>query len=280
MLSQQEQMLRKYYPALINVLPEWASQLASDITTSYPLLKPTRIILAGKSLSAEQNSIYAEADIILADADGREIPISIKLSKGSSFVNTKSAGVRSFFTKYFLHPNIENIQTDFNDFIDKEYENFALQMHLEAGIEYTCGFNNWEKEGLEVLPGQLSLNYREFLLGYYEKVTHKMAEILKEIDNESTQNFTDSLYPLMGFSSKDIIQATLFYSGRNDEVKFSKTIIADFNSLAFKRSKSQSLKINKTNLEIIVNEKIIQLRLKPMNKFTSKAFKINCSVKY
>jgi len=79
-------------------------------------------------------------------------------------VNTKSAGLKSFFKKHFENIGGEEVQDKFNHYWMNEFENMAMKMHQEAGILYCSGFEQWESDGLETLPGKLAPEYKKFLL--------------------------------------------------------------------------------------------------------------------
>lgn len=277
MLEQQEQFLRNYYSYLLIELPLLAEETASKIISYLNLnleCKPD-VYLVGKVLGASNDKRFDEADILIKTGT-TVLPISVKISKNSSYVNTKSGGIRTFFTKYFETFESVEIQNSFNQLCDFEYEALAIKLHELAGIEYSSGFKNWEDAGLEVLPGQLDEAYRKPLLEYYSFVNREISKNLKGFFEQNPALFINCLAPLMGHSSREIIQVTAFYNLK--EQKFIKK-----NVLIHKMKSNQKLKgfdVRKNNFDIKFEDMALQVRVKPMNKFTSKAFKVNCSVKY
>lgn len=282
MLGHQESFLRKFHPELLNELPVLALGMATEIISHFTLRPSFQVLLVGKSLAATSNSEFGEADIILIGED-QKYPISLKLSKSHAYVNTKSAGIRTVLSKYFECKLARELQDELNHFCDIEFEGLARQMHEEAGIEFTDGFKNWEKLGLEQLPGQLEPRFRSLLLAYYEKANTKLFQSFMTLSNKHELSFKKGLYSLLGFSSSQIIQATAQY---NAHTKAKTGAIVGHGYIIETPPKiikgyflENRFKQNSTNFEICLPEKSLQIRIKPMNKFTSKAFKINCSVR-
>ncbi len=112
MLTQQESFLRNYYPNLLNELPILANEAVDAVLVKLKLKKVSEVSLIGK-VAGNINNDYSEADILIKD-DKNVFPLSLKVSKNSAFVNTKSAGLKSFFTKYFALFSVENIQQEFH----------------------------------------------------------------------------------------------------------------------------------------------------------------------
>ncbi|MFT6631118.1 MAG: hypothetical protein ACJAS4_001065 [Bacteriovoracaceae bacterium] len=274
-LEQQESFLRNYFPYLLTELPELASKTALEVKSSLNLKKVEEILLIGKVAGASNDKRFDEADIIIRDA-GQTIPISIKISKNHSYVNTKSGGVRTFFVKYFTSFDTEKIQQDFNRFCDYEYEALAIKMHHMQEIPYTEGFKNWEAVGEEVLPGQLSEDLRVPLLDYYHKVNEQISNYLQTFLKENKKGFLKDLAPLIGFSNKEVIQVTSFYQLKNEKFINTKISILPY----IKNLKFEEFIVRRNNLDVKLNKLSLQIRIKPMNKFTSKAFKINCAISY
>jgi hypothetical protein len=275
MLLQQESFLRNYYPDLLHHLPVLAVETAQKVSHYLKLTKITQILIVGKKLAKTIGTSFAEADLIIS-SEGQKYPLSIKLSKMSSFVNTKSAGDKSFLKKYFIPFNSERDQEEFNNYCDLEYEQMALGMFQEVGIDYSYLFETWEDNNMPVLPGELPSQLRTYLIDYYRKIHIKLFSFLKKYYQRDKTVFVQCLWPLLGHSSDEIIQVTTFYSSGVNKQKKSNIIIKD---------KMDDLKV--VNFEsfshsllLKLNHGDLQLRLKPMNKFTTRAFKVNCSLKY
>ncbi len=271
MLEQQEEFMRRFAPQLLQALPKLAQDAVEILDTTYNFPQGTTISVVGKIGQSKAIADLAETDL-LVEYQQKKLLLSIKLAKHGSFVNTKSAGMRSFFTKYF---NEQDLQDNFNEFCDEAYERFAIAMHLEAGLEYTGGFKTWEEHNLESLPGKLAEPFKPYLLDYYREVNEVLHQNLLRLLEADKTDFMAKLYPLLGFSRSDVVKLVCHYAIKEDsfipkDIKLYRAEIDTKEPRLIKKS---------NNIEVVLGDKTLQLRLKPMNKFTSKAFKINCSVK-
>ncbi len=271
MLEQQELFIRNYYPYLIEELPILANE-AVDYFLKNMNLSYDQVILAGKSLSATQDSHFKEADILLKEGND-VLPISLKMAKNSSFVNTKSGGVKSFFEKYF---GVNEGQTSFNEMFENEFEKFAIELYSARGLIYDGSFKQWENEGFETLPGELIEENRKSLLSFYKVVNKEIFRLLEVLSKKDLQNFLEGVKKISGNSSQELVQLICYSTVKNDKLeKKSIQVIQGLNSL-----KLMELRENSGSVDIILDKFTLQVRLKPMNKFTSKAYKINCAIKY
>jgi len=208
----------------------------------------------------------SEADLILMGS--KEYKISIKLCKFKSYINTKSAGAKSFFKKYFMDTLT---QDKFNKELEISFEHFARSMFDHHDLEYVSGFENWPEE-LSELPGELSVDERVIYENYMKKISFKFYEFFKISLTSPVQ-----LTSLLGFSSIDIVHLICFHSG-TDEYQISEVLVDTFHE--FIEFNYLSEPVDKFSFEISIGEKILQVRCKPMNKFSAPSLKINCSVKY
>ncbi len=282
MLSQCENFIRNNYPELLIDLPRLASGLAEQIEKTIELTSATSIHQIGKVAMASQDQRFGEADILIKDGD-KQFPISIKLSKQHAYVNTKSAGLKSFFSKYFTSDAALKLQEELNQFSDMAFDDMSYKIHEEAGIEYDSAFKNWKENGLTELPGELDEVYRVHYLEYLYAVIEKLHGILVSLYQNNTKEFATSLLPLLGFSQLDVVQATCYYKAQKDGkgygddctvVETSKSIVNNLDEIEVGEYKK-----GVANFNIYFPDRILQIRLKAMNRFTSKSFKINCSVK-
>jgi hypothetical protein len=274
-LEQQESYLRNYFPYLLKELPKLADLTAKEIKKYLGEKSICKVSLLGKVLANQQNSHLKETDFILEEDNGQIYPVSLKISKSGAYVNSKSAGLKTFFLKYFSLFSCEQIQQQFNEFCDYHYEEMAIAMHAEADIEYEQGFKNWVCCGMEVLPGQLEEQYRHYLLDYYAKVNAQLLKLLKELYDKDQKIFAECLKALIGFSYAEIIQVTAFYKLKDGVFDHHWVHIVKNEEL-----KVLDFKMRKNNFDILLHHLALQIRVKPMNTFTAKAFKINCAVKY
>jgi hypothetical protein len=278
-LEQQESFLRNYYQHLLKELPVLAKLASDELIKTKKIKAIDKVILVGKKLASTQDTGFNETDILVYIQKDTFLAVSVKLSKWNSFVNTKSGGIRTIFDKYFSHYEKTDLQISFNHFVDIEYESFAMDMHNEADIHYTNLFESWERSGLEVLPGRLEGRFHDLLIQYYKKVNKALYDEFIILHNDNPSKFKESLYKLMGFSGDQIIQLTAFYQLKDKSFVKNKIEICELKNILNSSSSEVSFKMNPTNFEVFLAGHILQVRIKPMNKFTSKAFKINCSIK-
>jgi hypothetical protein len=83
----------------------------------------------------------------------------------------------------------------------------------------------------------------------------------------------------MGFSSKDILQVIYFHDfpsndGEQIEIHHYKSLLDELSVVLLEPFNDTS------SVEFLVGNCSLQIRVKPMNKFTTTAIKINCSVKF
>lgn len=275
-LSQQDRMVRQFYPEMLPFLHS-ASKAAAGTIINYLKVIPTSPKVVGKfsnsvSLSSELN----EADLLLNVKDN-SLPVSLKLNKKNAFVNTKSGGIKSFFLQYFSFIRPE-VQQKFNQFVDMEYARMAYELHALHDLEYHGHFNTWTGKGLSELPGELDPDSRAILKAYYARIAEEMHSIFKSALKENPEAFKASLPALMGFSSPEILQVIYFHEfpensdplidiHTKDDIDsgLSGTVLKDFSGIS--------------SVEFEIGNWTLQVRVKPMNKFTTTAIKINCSVK-
>lgn len=275
-LEQQENFLRNFYPKLLKALPDLASEVVQNLLSSIGFQNEKYLItVAGKSLASDKNSDLAETDLILKSTNSK-ILISLKLSKANSFVNTKSAGLKSVITRYMKYDIATKLQDQFVKYCEHEFKVFVGQMCQEANLDFSDNFKQWEEQGLPVLPGELSGEYREYLLAYYEKVSKKLFNIFSTLLADDSEAFKEGALALMGYGISELYQVTCFYKSNADSYSMHKCEISkseDFDSSEL------TLVENKGNFEVHMPKKILQIRIKPMNKFTQFAYKLNCSIK-
>lgn len=278
MLGTQESFIREFYPHLLQDLPALAKILSQGIIKKFNLeqARVLEIQIIGKVALAGHDDRFSEADLLIRTEDNI-YPISIKLSKAHAYVNTKSGGVKSFFSKYFLENEVQNT---FSRVSDNLIEKLGRDLCSKNDIEYDYAFKNWIDQGLPELPGQLNgdcrVIYKDFLFNLNLEI-YKNIKYLKE----TSDSFSNSLLSLLGFSDSDIIQATTYYKFQDEHYVFTKNIIENSELILkdIKNVKLGELKESAANFDLIFSDRILQLRLKAMNKFTSKSYKINCSVK-
>lgn len=274
-LSQQDRMVRQFYPEMLPFL----NQLSKD--TSKTIIQyldevPSSPKVVGKFSNSSMSEELQEADLILTLKDST-LPVSLKLNKKNAYVNTKSGGIKSFFNQYF--PFIgHKVQDDFNQVVDLEFNRMAYELHALHDLEFPGHFSLWVKKGFSELPGELNLESRQILKAYYARIAERMHKIFSDAFAENPEAFRASLPSLMGFGRENILQVICFHD-------FPELLAADINIHSF-RDVSDNLKntvqkpfMNISSVEFEIGNWSLQVRVKPMNKFTTTAIKINCSVK-
>ena len=206
------------------------------------------------------------------------LPISLKLNKKGAYVNTKSGGVKSFFTQYF--PQIKpKIQQDFNHFIDLEFQRMAHELHDLHDLDFTGNFQSWVSKGLSELPGELDPESRAILKAYYARIAGEIHRILQQALMDDKENFLKSLPHLLGLGREDMLQVIYYHH-------FPRNNHPDVKIHSLDELKKEIFKLRMINFGMIssvefeIGKWSLQIRVKPMNKFTTTAIKINCSMKF
>ncbi len=275
-LSQQDRMIREFYPDLQSFLKQ-TSEATAKALVAYLKEIPTNPQLRGKFVNSSLAEELHEADLIINTSTGPR-PLSLKLNKKHSFVNTKSGGIKSFFSVYF--PFLKTLlQQEFNQFVDQEFLRMSVELHALNDWEFDGSYSQWVKAGKSELPGELNPDERQILKEFYSRVSKKMHEILTMAFETSPGPFIHCLSALMGFSSQEIVQIICYhdFKSQGDE----EIMIHSFEDVANSFSKVEILPHKQTSsVELALDQMMLQIRVKPMNKFTTTAIKINCAVRF
>ncbi len=280
-LNRYETWLRKNQPHLTSQLPHLAKECALKLS-QYIGTKIDRVVVLGKLAGASHNSTFKEGDVILLSGD-QLIPVSLKLCKQGAFVNTKSAGIFSFLTKYFssFYGEVtEILQARLNQRVYSSFHQMGGELYDLAELDFHGRFDSqWINAGHSELPGQLPKEYQAVVLRHYQRVIKELYRAFT-IFLEKPSLLQQALAPIIGFGEKDLIQLTCFHQGtdnyRLEDVELLKG--GDMEEIF------QSLDIgtpphDMASFEIRLHQRILQIRVKPMNKFTVTGLKVNCSVK-
>ncbi len=272
-LSHYEKELRVLDPQLPTQLSELAKSFCENLIKDhrFQLRGVEEVILVGKYKNFEENFDFEEADIVIKTEE-EVIPLSLKLVKTQSFVNTKSAGVRTFFKKYF---DDSNLQDSVNKEIDVIYETMARGLYSNHELDYEGDFERWKSLGLPDLPGQLEIPDKEVLHRSYKEISALFYKHLKTLS--LGEDFHERLQPLLGKSHQSMVQIHCFHSGTTtyDYVDYHLEIPMLNEMWAIGEEEPDHASIH-----FFSSNKIFQVRIKPMNKFTVPSFKVNCSVKF
>jgi hypothetical protein len=274
-LSQQDRMIRQFYPEMLPFLAG-LSKITAQTLMDFLKEVPTAPRVVGKFSNSSLSGELFEADLVLS-LKTRTLPVSLKLNKKNAFVNTKSGGIKSFFSLYF--PFIpSSVQEAFNKFVDLEFNRMAYELHALHDMEFAGDFNQWVKHGLSELPGELDPDSRAILKAYYARIAQEMHHILTTAYASDRDLFHSALPALMGFGKENILQVICFHefpkvenplievhSFEDVRRELAATVIRPFTQIS--------------SVEFSIGSWLLQVRVKPMNKFTTTAIKMNCSVK-
>lgn len=281
MFNIQERFIRARFPNLVNDLPKLAHATANKIIEIADISGARSVTLIGKgNNSFTSGSELSSADILLEG--GKRTPISLKLSKHSAFVNTRSGGIKSFIQKYFPFGDGPQLQQKYNRLLEEKFHQMAFALHEQQAVEYDLNFSNWVAMGLTEYPGQLEDGQKQLLHDLYCVLARQLQEYLYSLYKQSPQQFCHSLAVLMGMGSTEMVQAICFYKNINDHYELSEIYCQKDGGEeeALSTMEFDSTPTDTASFEIRFPHKILQIRIKPMNTFTSMAFKINCSVRY
>ena len=280
-LTEYDHWLRVNEPSLIKHLPTLAALVSKELITRLPQ-NVSRVLVIGKSAGGSHNKSWDEADILIEC--GKDIlPVSLKLCKSNAFVNTKSAGIKSFISQYFSGFSKNKYYQDLiNDGVDRRFKQMALELHDRSSLEFFGRFDHrWTDSGLSELPGQLPSELNKVVVQTYYDCVLDVYNCLKEFIEEDPRLFTRSILPLIGIGNSEIIQVTCFHREKSGEkYQLSGVHIVESNEITSNKNvELLPLKDGISSFELHVDKLRLQIRIKPMNKFTSAAFKVNCSVK-
>lgn len=237
----------------------------------------SNIYLIGKIAKQASSLKLYEADFIFVWEGGKkEQLVSLKLSKKNAYVSTKSAGVKSFIANYFesFSDALEKQQI-LNCIVDECFMEMGTALYSRRGLEFSGRFDSqwiWTE-----LPGELEKEDHDDLNLMYRKLSENLYLLLTQFYKQSPLIFAKCLLPLLGFGQKDLLQVTCYYFEKQN-YNFHKTTIFGLND--------EDLGIeflpfnpNTSSFEIKVDKFLLQIRIKPMNKFTTASYKVNCSMR-
>lgn len=275
-LSQQDRMVRQFYPEMLTFLSQ-VTNISSLELIKFLGETPKSPRLRGKFINSTLASELHEADLMLESTKGT-IPLSLKLNKKNAFVNTKSGGIKSFFEVYFSFID-PAVQKEFNLLVDREFTRMSYELHALNDLDYPGDYSLWVKKGKSELPGELTEEERKILKHFYARIAVDMHRILSDAQTANPQEFSASLPPLMGFSSPEILQLVCFHDFKTKDG--GEVSIHPFSEVEACLKEARILAFAQTSsVEIRLGNWDLQIRVKPMNKFTTTAIKINCSVKF
>lgn len=280
-----EEVIRKFDQNLINQLNVMSTKATEELLNYHILKRPGEFEfqVIGKLVATNDNQLWNETDVVIKNKyDGVETDyyLSLKLTKDHSYTNTKSAGIKSFLEKYFNeYKKLSfDLQQSLNKEVDESFLMMGHRMYEFLGEEFQGQFDSrWSSQYSE-LPGELPDDLREIVLNNYHRVAKKLRASLEELHQAGPSIFYQSLFSLCGYGSKEIIQVQCSHvlgELRAVEIKsFTDLFSGDHNEI-----KINQLSANGSSFDIEFEKFNLQIRIKPMNKFTTAAYKVNCSIK-
>ena len=275
--------------------------LACDQATFFKIQSASKIVSSKISEYLEDKSEYSsiqiagknhieswgEADLKIISNLNEPKFFSLKMIKDKSFINTKSAGIFSVFKKYFAsYGDISFIQEEITYLANLYFNEMSSKLLKNYGEEFNDSFSNcWARLGLSDRPGELKDEDREVLLTYYYKLMNAVKGFFSEIYRKDPQVFMEGMKQLCGFSS-NLVKVVYAYKDKSFNEKDicfietwsdeSEKSPKNLNDLKFLLESSNS----KSSFKLKLGNKIIEFRIKPMNKFTTPGVKLNVSIKY
>lgn len=281
-----EATIREFDSELLKNLPILAESVSENLE-KHPLFKNKSDFsfnVIGKMVATNDNELWNETDIValkhLPDGTVKKIFISLKLTKDHSYTNTKSAGIKSFIEKYFSSFDglAKNYQSQLNNCVDESFHMMGHKLYEMLDQDFKGSFDSrWTATQTE-LPGELSSEMKEVVHANYHRVALKVREFLGEMYISDPEKFYQSLHALCGFGNLDILQVHCFHQNallKDIAIKsYGDLFSDDYNEITLKELASGS-----ASFDVAFNKFVLQIRVKPMNKFTTAAYKINCSIK-
>jgi hypothetical protein len=289
-LQRYQQLLQGQNQFLYQRLPLWAQQTGELMCH---LIHQRKEIIESVEWIGKQDqkdlSRHEEADLLLFLKDQAQAPYSLKLCRFNSYVNTKNGGVKSFFQRFFSYAWNDQKQKDFEESLDLFYQQLtqrlmALSRDTEDGHEEEdlSLDQYWERNQRGHLPGDLEGEEKMWVHHWYHEVISFIYQQISWIfaqDQWQLQR-NESLLSLMGREQKDLWQVFAFHGGEFQDLK--KILLMD--NMAYKKEMKhitlRPLRVGKSFFEVAFTTLRLQIRVKPMNRFTSQALKVNCSVKF
>lgn len=278
LLEQQDRMTREVYPELVPFLPAWAEAAAEVWYRAHPELKVQGLTLLGQY--GPKQGPWSEADMLL-HTDKGDRPLSLKLNKRMGFVNTKSGGARSFLSEYFPHPGAALQQERLNARVDEGFVALKEDLYALMGVPSEEGWSQWVKRGLSELPGELPPEARPKLLAYYAALAAHLGETMREIAQDNREVFRAGLRRLLGFGLPDMGQMICLHDWGGERPERASVLLHEAQDVEERLNHWEWLPARDVSYQALsVGDWELQIRVKPMNRFTVPAVKINCSVRY
>lgn len=281
-----EETIRVHDPELLLNLPKLAQNVSSELEQHAIFANKKKISFSviGKMVATNDNTLWNETDIVaiedLGENQTKKHFISLKLTKDHSYTNTKSAGIKSFIEKYFsaFQEMAPLYQMKLNTEVDESFHMMGHKLYSMVDLDFKGMFDQRWSDQYTELPGELPVEMKEVVYANYHRVAQRIREYLGELYRLDPEKFYASLHALCGFGNLDIIQVHCFHHN-----SLLKDIIIKTHSDLFANDPHEielkELTPGAASFDIAFLKFVLQIRVKPMNKFTTAAYKINCSIK-
>jgi len=123
-------------PGLYELILQWSKKTTDAVFDFIELDRSQEISVEWLGETHDQGE--ADISLFLGPKDGaKRINISLKLAKWQSYVNTKSAGAKSFFSEYFsFYPSIGILQERWNHFCEESFE--MMKTDIQQAFDRDC----------------------------------------------------------------------------------------------------------------------------------------------
>lgn len=288
-LATYETWLRQNERTLLKALSQLALPVVEALKEKLRTKEVTAILVVGKSAGASHDTRLKEADLLIFyENDGKRCSqgVSLKLCKAHAFVNTKSGGLKSFFTTYFPEcPNTKQWQERLNLEVQRCFDQMGHELYEAQGLGLFPGFfdQQWSEAGMSHLPGELPDELRLIVQKSYRDICLVLHEAFLEFEAQAKESFHQSLEALMGQGERELIQLTCFYKKTKEAKDYICDHVQEHGQIQELMKTSppliRDLREGASSFELEVGKLCLQIRVKPMNKFTQASYKVNCSVK-
>lgn len=274
-----EETIRASDEQLLMGLPPLAEAVVKELLNVSPFSGNPNTFhfqVIGKMVATNANETWNETDIVAIEENNKKHFISLKLTKDHSFTNTKSAGAKSFIEKYFkAFPKSSLYQSLLSSEVDESFQAMGHKLYANFDMDFRGQFDSrWT---LSELPGELSEDMRSVVHANYYRVAQKLHELLNELLKADRVLFKKCLEALCGFGDQNILQVHCFHQ----QAQLKEIAIKSYSDL-FSPDEDitmSSPKNNGSSFDVKFKRFQLQIRVKPMNKFTTASYKINCSIK-
>lgn len=230
-------------------------------------------------LVSRKKNVSDNADVVIYYLNNNgvnEDHLSLKLCKDNVYVNTKSAGIKSFLTKYF-HADME-IQKRLNATTVQSFEKMRFQILDFYGHDLSMtDFQSWLGDGNSSLPGNLPEVVRSHLLNYYHECLQGIYLEVYEITKNNPEFASQAFLHLCGLTHS----TTHLFCFHKGTKSYDLSKIIELCAGELIGEVPQIIPPARGSSYFLVDYKKVslQIRVKPMRDFTAPAMKINCSVK-